>query len=279
VDDGAADRFGLGADELALCCGSHSGEPRHVRAAESILRKAGVDADSLSCGPHPPFHAATRRDLVEAGLEPGRLHNNCSGKHAGMMLLARAHGWDPRGYERADHPVQERILTEVTRWTDLPAEAIGSATDGCGVICFALPLQNMALAYARLAADARRGSTAAEAVVRAMTEHPEMVAGEGRLCTDLMRCTEGRVFAKLGAEGVYCVGVPGAELGIALKVEDGAGRALAPALLGLLRTLDLISEDDLGVLMRHAFPEVRNTRGEVVGQLRPRLKLLPGDDA
>jgi L-asparaginase II len=277
VADGALDRFGITLEELAVCCGSHSGEPRHVKAAGSILTRVGLDGESLACGPHAPFHAPTRRELAEAGLEPVRLHNNCSGKHAGMLALARVHGWDPEGYHRAEHPVQRRILTEVSRWVDRPFEAIGLGVDGCGVVSFALPLRDMALAYARLACAARVGEHDPTYVVGAMTAYPEMVAGDGRLCTDLMQQTAGRLFAKVGAEGVYCVGVPGAELGVALKVEDGSTRAVAPAVLALLRQLDLISEDDLGALYTHAYPELLNSRGEVVGQLRTRLALATPD--
>lgn len=273
VEDDGMDRLGITLEELALCCGSHSGEPRHVRVAESILRKCGLDGEALACGPHAPFHEGARRDLADAGLEPGRLHNNCSGKHAGMIALARTHGWDPGGYQRLEHPVQRRVLAEVSRWVGIPYEAIALGTDGCGVTCFGLPIRNMALSYARLAAAARRGERGPAQVVRAMTGHPEMVAGEGRICTDIMRQTEGRIFAKTGAEGVYCVGVPGAELGVALKIDDGSKRAVTPAILAILRQLDLISEDDLGALHMHAYPEVHNTRGEVVGRIRPNLRL------
>jgi L-asparaginase II len=278
VADGAMDRFGITLEELALCCGSHSGEPRHVEAAAAILRKIGLDGEALACGPHPPLHAPTRRDLAETGLEPGRLHNNCSGKHAGMMALARVHGWDPDGYQRPDHPVQGRILAEISRWLDVPYEAIALGTDGCGVVCFGLPLRQMAFAYARLARAARNGEREPTYVVGAMTSYPEMVAGEGRLCTDLMVQTVGRLFAKVGAEGMFCVGVPGAELGIALKIEDGSSRPLAPAVLACLRQLELIAEEDLGALHAHAYPELRNTRGEVVGQLRPSIELDSPDD-
>ncbi len=273
VEDGAMERFGLTAQELALCCGSHSGTAAHVRTAESLLGRIGCTADALACGAHQPFDAAARRALEEEGLEPVRLHNNCSGKHAGMMALARARGWDVDGYHRPEHPVQARLLDEVARWTRMPAEAIGAGVDGCGVVCFALPLRQMALAFASLAAAARRGDPGPAAVVGAMTAHPEMVAGPGRICTELSRLTEGRLFAKVGAEGVYCVGVPGAELGIALKVEDGSDRAVAPAVAGVLRELDLISEDDFGALHRHVFRELINTRGEVVGEVRPAIRL------
>ncbi|HEX8246515.1 MAG TPA: asparaginase [Longimicrobium sp.] len=277
VEDGAYDRYGLTPEELALCCGSHSGSLEHTRRVERILEKGAVTSEDLACGPHAPFDDEARRRLEEAHLEPGRIHNNCSGKHAGMMMLARAHGWDPADYQRPEHPVQQRMLSEVSRWSRMPVEAIGVATDGCGVVCFALPLRQMAVAFAGFAAAVRAGERSPTAVFEAMTAHPVMVAGEGRICTELMRQAAGRLFAKVGAEGVYCVGVPGAELGIALKVEDGAARAVAPAILGILRELDLISEDDYGALHHHAYPELLNTRGEPVGQIRPAIALQVPD--
>jgi L-asparaginase II len=277
VEDGVADLFELTDAELALCCGSHSGTPRHVHAAEQILQKAGVSSDALVCGPHSPFDHLTQQSLVEEGLEPGRLHNNCSGKHAGMLALARAHGWSEADYQEAWHPVQGRALAEVVRWGGILEEAVALGVDGCGVACFGMPLRNMALAYARFASAARQGETGPAHIVAAMTSYPEMVAGDGRICTELMRSTEGRVFAKVGAEGVYCVGVPGAELGIALKIEDGSARAVAPAILGVLRVLDLISEDDFGALHAHAYPDLLNTRGQPVGQLRPRIRMRAAD--
>jgi len=178
------------------------------------------------------------------------------------------HGWDPAGYHLVEHPVQRRLIAETARWVDLPPEALALGTDGCGVVCFGLPLRSMALGYARLARAARAGDREPTYVVGAMTAYPEMVAGAGRLCTEIMQRTAGRVIAKVGAEGVYCVGVPGAELGVALKIEDGTTRAVGPAVLAVLRQLHLISEDDLGALHRHAYPELRNTLGEVVGQIR-----------
>jgi L-asparaginase II len=277
VDDGAAERYGLTPEELALCCGSHSGSAAHVRVAEAILEKAGIGAEALACGPQPPFDAEAQRELAEAGLEPGRLHHNCSGKHAGMLMLARARGWDTAGYERPEHPVQQRMLAEVARWACMPVEAIGLGTDGCGVPCFALPLRQMARSFAGLAAAARAGERGPAAVFEAMTTHPGMVAGEGRLCTALMRQARGRLFAKVGAEGVYCVGVPGAELGIALKVEDGATRAVAPAILAVLRELDLISEDDFGALHSFAYAALLNSRGEPVGEIRAAVRLRTPD--
>lgn len=278
ITDGAADRFGLTTEEIALACGSHSGTPRHTQVAQGMLAKVGMDSEALACGAHAPVDAAATRALAEAGLAPGRLHNNCSGKHAGMLALARSQGWTTSGYERIEHPVQGRMLREVSRWSGLPPEAIGVGVDGCGVVCFAMPLRNMALSFARIGAAARQGEPGPATVVTAMTTYPELVAGRHRICTELMQRTEGRIFAKIGAEGVYCAGVPGAELGIALKVEDGATRAVAPAILSVLRELDLISEDDFGALHELVFPQTVNTRGNVVGQIRPDLHLTGAVD-
>jgi L-asparaginase II len=273
VADGVADRFGWGARELALTCASHSGEPRHVQIARAMLSSLGLAEDALACGPHPPFNAAAARALRERGETPTRLHNNCSGKHAGMLALAAAHGWPLRCYHEADHPVQLRMLQEVSRWSGVGVDRIDVAVDGCGAATFALPLRALALTFARLAVAARSPDRAAGRLVRAMTAYPELVGGSERLCTELMRTTGGRIFAKVGAEGVYCAGVPGAEIGIALKVEDGARRAAEPALIEVLRLLGLLTDEDMDELERYARPDVVNTRGEVVGSLRTRFEL------
>lgn len=269
VADGVVDAYGLIDAELALCCASHGGEPWQVAAAQSILAKSGVTEAALACGPHAPLHEASAEALRVSGVSPGRIHNNCSGKHAGMLALARFHGWPLEGYQAAEHPVQQRMLAEVTDWAAVPAAGVATAVDGCGVVTFAFPLHALARAFARLAAasGAGEGGPAAR-VVGAMRAHPEYVAGTGRLCTDLARATRGRVFAKVGAEGVYCAGVPSAGLGIALKVEDGARRAAEPALLGVLVALGFLSGAEQAALARYAQPEVGNTRGEVVGVVR-----------
>jgi L-asparaginase II len=273
VEEGIADRYGLGEEELALVCASHNGEPAHVAVARSILSRIGVAEESLGCGADRPFGEAADRALMEAGEQPGRIHNNCSGKHAGMMALALGNGWPIAGYIRQDHPVQQRMLGLVAEWSGLPAEEIGTAVDGCCVVTFALPLSALARAFGRFAGSARRPGTAAARIVRAMTRHPDMVAGEGRLDTDIVRVTGGRVLAKVGAEGVFAAIVPGAELGVVLKVEDGSKRAAAPALVGVLRALGVLTDEEVAALARHAAPNVMNTRGEQVGAVRAIVEL------
>jgi L-asparaginase II len=275
VEDGVTDRFGLTDRELAICCASHSGEPHHVECVRAILRKIGVDESALACGPHAPFHAPSARALQESGNTPGRVHNNCSGKHAGMIALAATYGWPVAGYHELRHPVQQRILREICAWAGTRAEEVQTAIDGCGVATFALSLESMAGAFGAMARQARRGQGPAYHVLSAMAKHPETVGGTGRLCTELGRTTHGRIIAKTGAEGVYCVAVPGAELGIALKVEDGATRASEPALLAVLRTLALLNDDEMATLSRFAEPVITNTRGERVGRVNASITLEP----
>lgn len=274
VEDGAMESLDLTDEELAVCCGSHSGEPRHVEVVRSILDKVGVDEDSLACGPLRPMSDSAARELRKNKLKPGKIHNNCSGKHAGMMALARIHGWDLAGYHHLGHPVQERMLREISRWTGIPADSIATAVDGCGVPTFAVPLVELAGGFAGLLRDAATGKPGAERLVSSMVRYPEMVGGTGRLCTDLPRVTGGRVIAKVGAEGMYCAGVVGEGPGIALKVHDGSWRAAAPALVGVLKSLGLLSEAEADQLEDHMEPVVRNSLGDSVGKVRPVVRLI-----
>lgn len=272
VEDGVADGFGFTVAELAICCASHGAEPRHVALVEGMLDRLGLSPDALECGAHPPMHGPSADALARSGRAPGKIHNNCSGKHTGMLALALHHGWDPTGYAGAGHPVQRRMRDEVARWSGRPAADIPVAVDGCGVSCFALAVRDMAAAYARFADQARQGGSARR-VVDAMTTNPWAVAGEGRLCTDLMAQTHGRLFAKVGAEGVYGAGAPAEGLGVGLKVEDGGWRAAGVALLAVLDAVGLLAEDDRRALEGWAHPPVHDTRGEVVGRVEPALRV------
>ena len=284
VDDGVVDRFGISTQELALCCASHSSEPDQIALVRNLLARIGCSERDLLCGPHPPLSERVASDYATRGVRLTAVYSNCSGKHAGMLALARHHGWPTEFYTRLEHPVQQRCLAEVSRWTEVPQNDIRTAVDGCGVACYGLPLRNMALAYARLA-NAERGALNAELqrerpdmqdpaqqfrvppstfrVVEAMLRHPELVAGEGRSCTEIMRAHPGRVIAKVGAEGVYCALLKREGLGVALKVADGHGVAAALALAAVL--------EELGLRPRPASLAARpsvNTRGETVGELR-----------
>ena len=231
----------------------------------SMLERLGLDASDLACGADRPLEAEPAHALAAAGREPGRLHNNCSGKHAGMLALARLHGWPTEGYAEPEHPVQARIRSELRRWLDVDPEALVWGVDGCGAPTPFLSLRQMARAFARLG---RSEDPAARAVVGAMTAHPQLVGGPSSLSTALMRATAGRVLAKEGAEGVLCTAAPGRGWGAALKVADGAKRALGPAGVEILAALDLLSGEELEELAARRSPPVSNTQGRRVGELR-----------
>jgi L-asparaginase II len=279
ITEGAAAGYGISDAELALACASHNGEPRHVAVAHELLRRSGATVDDLVCGPHPSLNDAVAKEMARRGEAPTRAHSNCSGKHAGMIALGRWKGWGSAGYERPGHDVQRRCLAEVARWADLHETMVDHATDGCGVPSFALPLHHMAVAYARLAAaaagddgpgapaDAREAAARLVAAIRA---DPFLLAGTARLDTDLVTASEGRVLAKVGAEGVYCAAIPDLRLGLALKVEDGAWRALAPALLALL---EQVAPGCAPGLDAWRTPTLKNTRGAVVGEVVARVEM------
>jgi L-asparaginase II len=275
IEDGVASRFAMTPRELALCCASHNAEPRHVEGVLALLKRFGISPDALACGPHMPLGEQAARSLRASGRQPDRVHNNCSGKHAGMLGLALTNGWPLEGYHESDHPVQQRMLREMSRWTGVEESAIPIAVDGCGVTTFALSVSAMAKGFAMYARAARQKESAAAILLEAMARHPEYVAGENRLCSALMGAVAGRIIAKVGAEGVYCAAVPGADLGIALKVMDGATRAAEPALLAVLQRLGLVTAAELASLTRWAEPAVMNTRGERVGSIRVSLELGP----
>jgi L-asparaginase II len=274
VADGVMERFGLTSEDLALACASHSSEPGQVTRVRAFLAKVRCSERDLLCGPHPPLSERVAQDYQSRGLRLTPVYSNCSGKHAGMLALARHHDWPTEFYTRLEHPVQQRCLAEVSRWTDVPVAEIKTAVDGCGVVCFGLPLRNMAWAYARLAiadfglriAESTGGRlirNPQSAIVESMLRHPDLIAGEGRPCTELMRAHPGRVIAKVGAEGVYCALLPQEGLGVALKVVDGHALASALAMAAVLEALGL--RPRLASLASR--PNV-NTRGDTVGEMR-----------
>ncbi len=281
VESGAADRFGFTPPELACMCGSLNGQDYHVEAVSGILGKIGLSEDSLQCGIHPPIHAATARQLEEDGKKPRPIHNNCAGKHAGMLALCVFYGWPTETYRKLENPVQQLILATISRMTEVPQKEIKIGIDGCGVPVFALPLRNLALAYAKLAVspkpealtgtDPNRGF---HRLMKAAIDHPEMIAGDERICTDLMRAVPGDVFAKTGAEGGYGISLMGKGIGIAIKIEDGNPRAMNPSVIEVLRQLGILQGGVLAKLRPYG-PRIPiyNFRKERVGEIEPTFQL------
>jgi len=269
IESGAADAFGLSSEEIALACASHSGEPMHTTRVAAWLKRIGLSESDLACGPHDVRYEPVWHEMIRNGEKPTRIHNNCSGKHSGFLTVARH--WDvaTKGYERHDHPVQQAVAKAVAELTGLAGE-IPWGIDGCAAPNFAVPLAGFARALAEFADPRSLSETRAAAVRRivpAMMAHPELVAGTDRSDTILMRAAKGRAATKAGAEGYYAAIVPDHGLGIALKVEDGAGRASETAIAAILDALGLLG-DDVRAHQLVAAP-ITNTRGASVGERRP----------
>jgi L-asparaginase II len=269
LESGGFDRIGWGDDQLALACASHGGEPEHVAIAGAMLESIAMEEGDLACGPHDPLAQRGQRILRETGARPTRLHNNCSGKHAAMLAHAHTANWPTFGYERQDHPVQRDCLARVAEWTGLDAGGIVQAVDGCGVVVFALPLEPMARAYARFADAARRSAEVPSRIAHAMRTRPFLVGGSDRFDSAIIEATQGGVIAKIGADGVHSVAIVDGGIGIAVKVEDGAQRAQFPAVIRVLQHFGALPRDLPPRLAEFMQRAVRNTRGEVVGEVRP----------
>jgi L-asparaginase II len=257
VESGAAEAFGVSDEEVALACASHSGEPMHTTRVAAWLSRIGCSEADLICGPQIPSHEPTSQAMAATHEKPSRLHNNCSGKHAGFLTVAKHLGAPTADYVNISHPVQKAILESVSRLSDYRDPAWG--IDGCAAPNFALPLTAFARALARLATGQTPG---AARIVKAMTTYPELVAGTGRHCTTLMRAAEGKAAVKLGAEGVYAAILPELGLGVALKIDDGAMRAAETVIAFVLEKLKVIGAG-------YAAAPVINTRGAPVGERRP----------
>ena len=272
--NGAADRFGYTEKEIALACGSHSGEKIHVETAAEMLERICLNEADLRCGTHPPFDEKRAAEMFKSGEEPTQLHNNCSGKHAAMLAFCRHANADIASYEQLEHPLQKAILECVAEFTDVPAGAIKIGIDGCAAPNFAVPISAMAKAFARIVSTPptfdEATKTACRRIVSAMLNFPEMIGGTDRLDTMLMREAHGKLISKIGAEGVFSAAVTPCEkypngLGIAFKIEDGDDkRARAVVAVELLRQLGIF---DAETLLEISPIQIKNRRGDWVGKV------------
>lgn len=272
VESGAADRYGVTGKELALACASHSGERQHVDAVAAWLDRLGLGPADLECGSHLPLEDAAMQAFVKSGAPLTAIYNNCSGKHTGFLATALHLGEPTRGYVRYEHPVQQRILGVLEQMCGLDLGQAARGVDGCGIPVIAIPLGNIALGMARLADPAglpAARAAAAKRVVAAMTAEPFMVAGSKRFCTVVMAALGGKAAIKTGAEGVYCAALPEQGLGIAIKVDDGAGRAAEVAMGEMLLHLGVIDEPLHARLADALTPPILNRAGLETGRVRP----------
>jgi L-asparaginase II len=268
VESGAADHFQLSGAELALACSSHGGEPKHTTAVHNWLTRLELDDDALECGPHAPSNDKAAAALILNHVAPGRIHNNCSGKHTGMLTTARFLEEETQGYIEREHPAQQRWMDALGAMADIDMHRLPWSYDGCGIPVIAMPLKSIATAFARVAVPddltAARGS-AVDRITTAIAANPFMVGGSGRLCTEIMELTGRRVIVKTGAAGVYTAALRDKNLGVALKIDDGTSEAAQVAILAVLTKLDSMHAAELEALAQRCRMPITNTRGVLTG--------------
>jgi len=281
---GAADRFGFTDREVALACGSHNGEPIHTELVASMLKKIGLGPEALHCGAHEPYGAEAALNLRTRGEQPNALHNNCSGKHAGMLAVALHTGASIDNYESPENPVQKAIADVVSQFSGVAVTDMAVGVDGCAVPVFGITVKAMALAYSRLISPPANFDKsirdACERIIRVMSTYPELIGGTSdRLDTELMRAAPQRLVSKVGAEGVYTAGIKPSEewphgLGIAVKIEDGDDKRARPTVVvESLRQLGVLRDESLEAVAKYAFFPVKNRRDDLVGEIRASFDL------
>ena len=275
VELGAAERYRLDEEELALACASHGGEPEHIATVQRMLARAGFDAAALRCGAHWPLHQPSAQQLARSGQAASAVHNNCSGKHAGFLCVARAIGVEHQNYIEPTHPVQRQVRETIESLTG--ARLDNYAVDGCSVPTWAISLHALARGFARFGTGHGLEPERAKAAARlrqACAVKPWHVAGTGRFCTELMQSAGPLVFVKTGAEGMFCGALPREGLGIAVKCDDGAGRAAEVIMAAMIARFAGWNGAARAVLERFVRPSLRNWNGIAVGELRPTAALL-----
>ena len=271
IESGAADAYGFGNREIAFSASSHSGEDAHVAMAAAMLERAGRDVATLECGAHWSFDQKTLIHQARTIERPSALHNNCSGKHAGFICACCHAGTDPQGYVGYDHPLQQEIRATMASLTCVEIGRDNAGVDGCSIPTYAVPLKALAHGFARMTTGVGLEPVRARAswrIIDACMAEPFYVAGTGRACTRLMNIAPGRIFAKTGAEGVFCAAIPEKGLAIALKCEDGTTRA-AEAMVGATLARFFAEDADVhAALMAFANHGMRNWNGMHVGDVR-----------
>jgi L-asparaginase II len=272
LESGIADQYGLTDEEIALACASHSGEPRHVKTAAAMLAKAGRDETCLECGAHWPLGEVATRALAADRKEPTPLHNNCSGKHAGFICLACGLNEDPKGYVKPEHRVQRLVRASLEDLTGASHTPDVAGIDGCSIPTYAIPLPALAFGFAKLGTGngiSPGCANAAKRIRRAAAAHPFMVSGTGRFDTVVMEALGERAFVKAGAEGVHCAALPELGFGIALKADEGTGRAAQAMMANTLLRFLPIDGPERAVIEALAHPVLKNWNGIEVGAIKP----------
>jgi L-asparaginase II len=270
IVSGAFDHFKFTLQELAVMCGSHNGEHMHMEVVDAILKKIGLSESNLKCGAQAPTLKSDLYQLIKNDLKPRQLHNNCSGKHAGFLAYCTFKGLDFNDYISANSELQKEIKKVVSVFYEFPEDELKCGMDGCSAPTFAMPVVNQAIAFKNLISPAahipEEYKKAAEIIVSACSEFPEMLAGTNRYCTDLIKITQGRIIGKTGADGVYCIADKQKNLGISIKIDDGKMGPQYQVAQELLSHLDLISPEEIKQLEPYHEFELSNFSGNIVGK-------------
>jgi len=281
VESGASDRYALSDAELSLACSSHQGEQMHQNLVESWLIRLGLTEDHLACGPVLPEDTESAHQILASGQKGCRIHHNCSGKHTGFLTTALHLDMPLDNYHLVEHPLQQLSLDILSDLTDIDLKQYPMGIDGCGLPAPTMPLLKLAHATARFANPIDLSDYRAQAINRlheAITNEPFYIAGHGTVVSELNEVTKGAVLAKTGAEGVVTAALPERGLGIAVKIADGSARARSVALLAILDHLDALSNEEKNKLQAHISPTIVNSRGLIVGEIRPADSWLSGLD-
>ena len=276
IESGAADTFKLSDSEIALACSSHSAEPGHIEAVNSMLAKIGLGHSALECGCQRPISEKASLDLAKQHQAPLAIHNVCSGKHAGFLCLSSHMDVDHVGYIGRDHAVQREVGGVLEAMTGAAHVEDHCGTDGCSISTYAVPLKSIAQGFAKLASGHGLEpvrAKAAKRILRACTENPWYVAGTDRACTHIMQAGKGRVLAKTGAEGVYCAAIPELGLGMAIKCDDGTTRAAETIAASVIANLLPSGDVDGEAIRAVGIQTLKNWNGIEVGTVRPTGKI------
>jgi L-asparaginase II len=270
VERGGPEKYDFNEQEIAILCASHNGEKQHTETVQKMLAKLWLAPKDFECGHHWPMRPEASYELAGAGLVPNNLHNNCSGKHAGMLGLAKLLQVDHHQYINADHAVQQTIANTMAEMCEYDFSNAPSAPDGCSAPTWAIPLYNVALGFAKFAdpttlSEARH--RACKTLFNAVVNNPFMVAGTGRYCTDMMTILGQRVFLKVGAEGVYIAAVPDLKLAIALKCEDGAVRGAESVMTTLLDSIGATDHVEAAAIARYKQVNIENWNKMRTGEI------------
>jgi L-asparaginase II len=275
LKSGAVKYFGFTDKEIAIMCGSHSGEPRHIQTVKSIFKKIGLSEKYLKCGSQTPLYYTANEKTPPLKKFP-QIYHNCSAKHSEMLALCRYKGWSLKDYLNPDHPVQKEILKEHSAICQYPISKIKIGIEGCSAPAFALPLKNMAIGFANLVNYQGKDSTTSKIykyIVKVMLKYPEMVSGKNRFDLVLMDSLKGKLICKGGAEALHCTGLLEKGWGITVRITDGGSRAVPPVVIETLRQLKILSPEKIIKIEKFAYPSIKNWRKIKIGNILPEFKL------